>query len=413
MSDTPILTVITATFNLVKAERVERFRQCVESVHQQTCPGIEHLIIDGASTDGTLELVQEYVDKGWVQCFSEPDTGIYNAMNKGIARAKGKYIVFLNSDDYWHEPRGVELAIHLLEISRGTFTFAPHDRTKFEKPLGTEYPMLPIFYRGMPFCHQTMITLTETIRELGGFDESLRVSADFDLITQVILSGGKPVYVPFNFTTYRADGFSGQKDTWRELLSDKERVLTRYYGKIIGEEGIRKLMKDEVDPLLFDALEHMVHHTISAEIRDTVKLDDNGVWKVCKARYFKKDEPEPEPVATPSLSAEPAVQPEVKVIPVAEQSKPKEKYTTYIRTLFGLPLMKAERWPEKKTRYKLFNCIPLVQVDYRDGCMPEDEKITCKLFRCIPLWKITKRARYTIKHYLFGFIPVHSVKKID
>ena len=74
----PPITVITATYNLIKNGRKEFFKQCLESVHNQTYPNIEHLIIDGASSDGTVEMLQEYADKGWIKYISEPDSGIYD-----------------------------------------------------------------------------------------------------------------------------------------------------------------------------------------------------------------------------------------------------------------------------------------------------------------------------------------------
>ena len=97
----PKVTVITVTLNLIKNGREKIFRQCVESVHRQTYKNIEHLIIDGASTDGTLELIAEYEKKGWLRCVSEPDKGMADAMNKGIKNATGEYIAILNSDDYY------------------------------------------------------------------------------------------------------------------------------------------------------------------------------------------------------------------------------------------------------------------------------------------------------------------------
>jgi len=84
MNDKPTVTVVTITYNLINAGRKEFFRQCVESVHNQTYENIEHIVIDGASTDGTLDLIKEYADKGWFTYYSEKDTGVYEAMNLKI-----------------------------------------------------------------------------------------------------------------------------------------------------------------------------------------------------------------------------------------------------------------------------------------------------------------------------------------
>jgi len=80
----PLVTIVTITFNLIKAGREKTFRQCLESVHNGTYKNVEHIVIDGASKDGTLDLIKEYANKGWVKYISEPDSGIYDAMNKGV-----------------------------------------------------------------------------------------------------------------------------------------------------------------------------------------------------------------------------------------------------------------------------------------------------------------------------------------
>ena len=107
----PLVTVVTITFNLIKAGREKTFRQSLESIHNQTYKNIEHIIIDGASQDGTIELLEEYAQKGWIKYYSESDTGIYNAFNKGIDRANGEYIVFVNSDDFYGCKFVIELSV--------------------------------------------------------------------------------------------------------------------------------------------------------------------------------------------------------------------------------------------------------------------------------------------------------------
>ena len=92
----PKVTIVTVVYNLIENGREQYFRQCLESVHKQLYQNIEHIVIDGASNDGTIDLLEEYNKKGWIKYYSEPDTGIYDAMNKGIEKATGKYIVFLN-----------------------------------------------------------------------------------------------------------------------------------------------------------------------------------------------------------------------------------------------------------------------------------------------------------------------------
>ena len=101
METSPLISVITCTYNA--AGTLER---TLRSVARQTYPRVEHLLVDGCSTDGTFARIQRYVERGMpysVRVVREPDAGLYDAMNKGIRQASGDYIVFLNAGDALHD----------------------------------------------------------------------------------------------------------------------------------------------------------------------------------------------------------------------------------------------------------------------------------------------------------------------
>lgn len=225
MSENPncIVTVITTTFNLIKNDRVDFFKQCVESVHSQDYQHIEHLVIDGASSDGSLEIIREYEQKGWLTCISEPDKGIYDAMNKGIRLAKGKYIAFLNSDDFWHDSHGVSESVKALEATQAAFSYADRNIISLEgKLIWHERANVALFLHQMPFCHQTIFTRRDTLLKHNGFNHAeYNSAADYDLIVRIIMSGESCVYVPFNFTSFRCGGFSTTDTTQSDLECDK------------------------------------------------------------------------------------------------------------------------------------------------------------------------------------------------
>jgi glycosyltransferase involved in cell wall biosynthesis len=214
LHESPLVTVVTITFNLINADREKHFRQCVKSVRDQIYKNIEHIIIDGASKDGTVELIREFADKGWVKYISEPDTGIYDAMNKGIVLAKGKYVIFLNSDDYWHGIDGVMESVRILEESGADFSYAP---ARIEKENGHPYkgshpyriPEIAHVFFSMPFCHQTMFTKKSVLLEESLFDTRFKSAGDYDLILRLCLKGYKSILVDNEFTTFRLGGFSG------------------------------------------------------------------------------------------------------------------------------------------------------------------------------------------------------------
>ena len=205
----PLVTVVTVTHNLIKGGREETIRQCIESVRAQDYPHIEHIVMDGASTDGTLELLQEYASQGWIRVYSEPDKGIYDAMNKGIRKAQGEYVNFLNSDDYFHDLHGVTASMECLMKSGADYSFADARAVEQNGNAFLWKGDLSKLLTGEHYCHQTMWIKTEVLKQLGGFDLSYRVSADSDLMIRLYAQGYRHAYVPLCFLTYRIGGFSG------------------------------------------------------------------------------------------------------------------------------------------------------------------------------------------------------------
>ncbi len=251
------ITVVTITYNLIKAGREKYVRQCIESVKNQTYPNIEHIIIDGASTDGTLEIFKDYP---WLKVYSEPDKGIYDAMNKGVAHANGKYIAFLNSDDFWHDNRAVEASVKALEDNNADFSYATvrylDDNDNF---VGYLFPVLETFFLRMPFGHQSMFTRTELVH----FDSAYKSSGDFDFVLSLILSGAKGVRVHLDFTSFRWIGMSSGKTNDFEnegcKLTDEECIKSiqdkfSHYGVTLKDaEGIyfdRKIKRQILEKIL-------------------------------------------------------------------------------------------------------------------------------------------------------------------
>lgn len=228
----PLISIITVTYNLVEKHRESSIRQCIESVHQQTYPNIEHIIIDGASTDGTVELLNEYVDKGWITLYSEPDQGIYDAMNKGISKAHGALINFLNSDDYFHNNQGIKFSIEYLMKCEADYSFADtlilQDNGKKVLWKGDISKLLI----GTHYCHQTMLVKTEVLKEINGFNTSYSVAADSDLMIRLYSKKYKYTYVPFCFLTYRLGGFSGENSN--QIRIDHSTSFFRHIGANIN-----------------------------------------------------------------------------------------------------------------------------------------------------------------------------------
>lgn len=181
------LTCTTAVFNAIKAGNRERLVRCVESVAKLKCSH-EHLIYDGASTDGTLELLRELEAKTpGLKVVSEPDAGIYNALNKGVRDAKGRWFAVLGCDDYYSHPNVLdEIVNHASSTCK--LVIAQVDRDYGYTFFRSRSDFKTIFC-GVPCAHMGMLMDVKLIRSFGGFDESLRMGADQDLFFKMLFSG--------------------------------------------------------------------------------------------------------------------------------------------------------------------------------------------------------------------------------
>lgn len=210
----PRVSVISAVYNLLKQGRKDFFLQMADSVKAQDYPDVEHIVVDGGSKDGTREFLEAAAKEYGFKYISEPDDGVYFAMNKGSDMASGKYVAFLNSDDYWHDKHAVSASVCQLEKGRADFSYANAVVLNNGTPIYLAPLCIGEFFIRMPFCHQTMFTRKDVFLKLGGFKANdFRSAADFDFINRLILSGARGVYVPLNFTTYRLGGMSHVQQT--------------------------------------------------------------------------------------------------------------------------------------------------------------------------------------------------------
>lgn len=278
MKDNVLVSVVTITYNLIKANRERFVRQCIECVKNQTYPFVEHIIVDGASIDGTLEIFNDYP---WLKVFSEPDKGIYDAMNKGVSHASGKYIVFLNSDDFWHSNRAIEESVKALEKNDADFSYSSaryiDENGKF---LGYLFPILESFFLRMPFSHQSMFTRTDLVK----FKDNYKLSADYDFVLRLILSGAKGVHVPLDFTSFRWIGASsGKSDNYGNegcKLGDEECInsLVENYSRFgVDKKQAEKIFFDQlIEKDLLVKIIANIDADLAAKIRKKYLLRKNN-----------------------------------------------------------------------------------------------------------------------------------------
>ena len=199
----PLVTVITPTYNLLQNNQADAFNLLVQLLDMQTYPNIEHIIIDNGSTDGTIEFLKDYKNQGYLTFYSEKDTGKFNAYNKGVMHAKGKYITFLSCDDFIHDVTSVYDIVNLMETNDADFTFAPAYCRHPEGFVFLFAPAMHSAFQVMPCARQAMFFKKSMIEKENYFDERFKLLADFDFIIRIIMKGYTPAYFDTNYVTYK------------------------------------------------------------------------------------------------------------------------------------------------------------------------------------------------------------------
>ncbi|NGM86010.1 glycosyltransferase [Parapusillimonas sp. SGNA-6] len=186
------VSIITVCYN-----SAETIRDTIESVLNQTYGDIEYIIIDGASTDGTLAIIGEYknrIDK----IRSEPDRGLYDAMNKGIALATGDFVGILNSDDIFSTEFCIESVVAFLKANPqldgcyADLVFVKRNNTEIVTRKYSSRIFSPKRIRFGIMCpHPTFYARRQWFEQAGSFDTEFPVAADFELITRFIVRGAR------------------------------------------------------------------------------------------------------------------------------------------------------------------------------------------------------------------------------
>ncbi|MBS1750639.1 MAG: glycosyltransferase [Bacteroidetes bacterium] len=187
------ISIITATFNSAAT-----IRDTLECIRLQDYSDVEHIIIDGGSTDGTLEIVREFPHVQKI--ISEKDEGIYDAMNKGIAASSGNVIGILNSDDIYTDSSVISLIAKTFATAQVMASYADLQfvqRDNLEKVVRTwkagNYNRRSFYYGWMP-PHPTFFVRKEVYDKAGTFNKSLKSAADYELMLRVLLKYEIPAH---------------------------------------------------------------------------------------------------------------------------------------------------------------------------------------------------------------------------
>lgn len=251
MSEPPLkISVATVTYNA--AELIEK---TIASVESQDYPYVEHIIVDGNSQDSTLEAVHHYQERNSVAdvrheivCLSEPDEGLYDAMNKALDLATGEYILFLNAGDTFHSADTLSkvAAVAENEQNNGKWKKSPAviygdthlvdadgnflRRRRLTPPARLTWRS---FRHGMLVCHQAFFAQTQLARE-ARYDLRYRFSADFDWCIRILRTAAKGKIPVSNAGIVVADYLNEGMTTHNHKASLKERfrIMCKHYGVV-------------------------------------------------------------------------------------------------------------------------------------------------------------------------------------
>ena len=221
------VTVVTVVFNAAAL-----LEPTLQSVAAQSHDDIEYLVIDGGSTDGTLDIVERY-RHALTRCLSEPDNGIYDAMNKAVALAEGEWIIFMNAGDRFYDDTTVERVLAAAPADAEIL----YGDTCFYSETGKEELIAPLpvesLWQYMVFNHNSSFSRTALLKA-HPFNPCYRVVADAEFFLHCYKEGRRFHYLEFPVNYYLRDGFSDQHAVFRLV----ERWKLVYESKLAPPEAV-------------------------------------------------------------------------------------------------------------------------------------------------------------------------------
>jgi glycosyltransferase involved in cell wall biosynthesis len=239
------ISIITVCYNSATT-----IKDTLSSVSDQSYDGIEHIVIDGGSSDGTIDLIKQY-GKRVSKFFSGPDRGIYDAMNKGLKLATGDYVACLNSDDFYSGNAVIQRVVAAIQETASDVIFGdlsyvqkedPKQRVRYWKSQMFEPGS---FMRGFAPPHPTFFIKRKLLDELGGFDLSYSLAADFDLMFRALeIKKYTSTYMPLELTRMRTGGATNI--SLKNIIRQNQEILRclRAHGSSVSTTGFiaRKIL---------------------------------------------------------------------------------------------------------------------------------------------------------------------------
>lgn len=253
----PFFTIITISYN--KADEIER---TIKSIVGQTCKDYEYILVDGKSTDTTMNIVEKYQNH-FTKIVSEKDHGIYDAMNKGLGLASGRYIVYINAGDEFYNERTLE-TVKALQNEEGCIYGSA--KIVYGKKFLINKTTLDKnnLAKGKMLCHQSLYVKRDLLNELKGFNQSYKIAGDFDLCCRLILTNPRILHIDSCLSTFYKGGASANFEVNRKEIFN---IIRKYFS-------------------LFDSINFYIKNNIIDNTRRKV-LQVLGLDKIARRIYLR------------------------------------------------------------------------------------------------------------------------------
>ncbi len=240
LKNKPVVSIVTVVYNGAKY-----LEETIQSVINQTYNNVEYIIIDGASTDDTLDIIKKYEDKidYWI---SESDSGIYDAMNKGIELVNGDWINFMNAGDGFFDNNTLQKVFYKNNLNNIDVVYGNHKVIYQHKTRVAKAGDIKNIWKGSQFCHQSAFVSLKILKD-NKFNLSNRIGADFEFFYTLYRKKTNFKYMDIIIANYSSGGLSDIRRIdsivgWWNIV-EKNNAVNLYYIFVIVKEIIKSWVK--------------------------------------------------------------------------------------------------------------------------------------------------------------------------
>lgn len=262
----PVISVVTVSYN---ARTV--IEKTIQSILSQSYSKIEYIVVDGGSTDGTVDIIKQYEDRisYWI---SKPDKGIYDAMNWGVSVANGEWIIFMNCGDSFVDDN---VLMNLFSTNNNIFSYdviygdaiLNISETKF---LVRSEPLDMIKFH-LPFCHQSVFCRLALLKEYS-FNLKYKLAADYDLFYKLYKNGCRFIYVDIAISNYCPEGGASASNSYKCYCEIKE-ISLKEHGHFIYYYSISMFYIKEM-------LINIIPQALLSKIRNLIYMRNSRMKKI-------------------------------------------------------------------------------------------------------------------------------------